>query len=151
MSVARRVAEELDVKFGQEVGYTIRFEDFTSPQTVLKYMTDGMSLREAMADPTLAKYSAIILDEAHERTVATDILMGLMKKVALKRPDLKIVVMSATLDAQKFQKYFEGAPLLMVSGRTFKVDIFLYTRARKGLFGSRSTNRLTHSFGGSAR
>lgn len=114
----------MDVEFGQEVGYTIRFEDLTSPRTILKYMTDGMLLRESMADPTLSKYSAIVLDEAHERTVATDILMGLMKQVARNRPDLKIIVMSATLDAQKFQKYFKDAPLLVVSGRTFKVDIF---------------------------
>ena len=124
MSVSRRVAEEMDVEYGQEVGYSIRFEDFTSPRTMLKYMTDGMLLREAMADPSLSRYSAIVLDEAHERTVATDILMGLMKEVAKRRPDLKIIVMSATLDASKFQGYFSGAPLLMVSGRTFKVDIF---------------------------
>lgn len=124
MSVAKRVAEEMDVEFGQQVGYTIRFEDLTSPSTVLKYMTDGMLLREAMADPMLSRYAAVILDEAHERTVATDVLMGLMKSIAKRRPDLKIVVMSATLDAGKFQKYFEGAPLLCVSGRTFPVEIF---------------------------
>ncbi len=81
MSVARRVAEELDVALGDEVGYSIRFEDCTSKKTVLKYMTDGMLLREAMADPQLSRYSAVILDEAHERTLATDILMGLLKEV----------------------------------------------------------------------
>jgi pre-mRNA-splicing factor ATP-dependent RNA helicase DHX15/PRP43 len=81
MSVAKRVADELDVKLGEEVGYSIRFEDVTGPKTVLKYMTDGMLLREAMSDPSLSNYSCIILDEAHERTLATDILMGLMKDV----------------------------------------------------------------------
>lgn len=127
MSVAQRVADELDVQLGQEVGYTIRFEDVTSKNTVLKYMTDGMLLREAMNDHTLSRYSCIILDEAHERTLATDILMGLMKKIAQNRPDLKIVIMSATLDAQKFQEYFFNAPLLAVPGRTHPVEIY-YTR-----------------------
>lgn len=83
MSVAKRVADELDVKLGEEVGYSIRFEDVTGPKTILKYMTDGMLLREAMSDPLLQNYECIILDEAHERTLATDILMGLMKDVLL--------------------------------------------------------------------
>ena len=82
MSVAQRVAQEMDVKLGEEVGYSIRFEDMTSSKTILKYMTDGMLLREAMNDHNLARYSTIILDEAHERTLATDILMGLLKEVA---------------------------------------------------------------------
>lgn len=113
MSVAQRVADEMDVKLGQEVGYSIRFEDNTSPNTFLKYMTDGMLLREAMSDPLLTRYSAVILDEAHERTLNTDILMGLLKEVCRKRKDLQVVVMSATLDAGKFQKYFDDAPLLV--------------------------------------
>ncbi|KAI8883086.1 P-loop containing nucleoside triphosphate hydrolase protein [Backusella circina FSU 941] len=124
MSVAQRVADEMDVKLGQEVGYSIRFEDHTSPNTFLKYMTDGMLLREAMSDPLLSRYSAVILDEAHERTLNTDILMGLLKEVCRKRKDLQVVVMSATLDAGKFQKYFDNAPLLSVPGRTFPVEIF---------------------------
>lgn len=124
MSVSKRVAEEMDLTYGDEVGYTIRFDDKSGPNTILKYMTDGMLLREAMIDPRLSKYSAIVLDEAHERTVSTDILMGLMKIIAANRKDLKIVVMSATLDAGKFQKYFNDAPLLQVSGRTFPVEIF---------------------------
>ncbi|KAF8699654.1 P-loop containing nucleoside triphosphate hydrolase protein, partial [Rhizoctonia solani] len=134
MSVAKRVAEEMDVSLGKQVGYSIRFEDMTEPGTTfLKYMTDGMLLREAMTDHDLSRYSTIILDEAHERTLATDILMGLLKEVARRRKDLKIVVMSATLDALKFQKYFstggEGtiAPLLKVPGRTFPVETF-YTQ-----------------------
>lgn len=124
MSVARRVADEMDVNLGEEVGYSIRFEDVTSQKTILKYMTDGMLLREAMNDSTLRRYSTIILDEAHERTLATDILMSLLKDVAKQRPDLKIIIMSATLDAQKFQKYFNDAPLLAVPGRTHPVEIF---------------------------
>ncbi|EEP80371.1 pre-mRNA splicing factor ATP-dependent RNA helicase PRP43 [Uncinocarpus reesii 1704] len=124
MSVAERVANEMDVKLGEEVGYSIRFEDMTSSKTILKYMTDGMLLREAMHDPDLNRYSTIILDEAHERTMATDVLMGLLKDVVKRRPDLKLIVMSATLDAQKFQRYFNDAPLLAVPGRTHPVEIF---------------------------
>lgn len=128
MSVAQRVAQEMDVELGDEVGYSIRFEDKTSHKTILKYMTDGMLLREAMNDHNLTRYSTIILDEAHERTLATDVLMALLKDVCGRRPDLKLVVMSATLDAQKFQKYFNDAPFLAVPGRTHPVEIF-YTSA----------------------
>lgn len=124
MSVAQRVAEELDVNLGEEVGYSIRFEDKTGPKTLLKYMTDGMLLREAMNDHNLSRYSTIMLDEAHERTMATDVLMGLLKEVVARRPDLKIIIMSATLDAQKFQRYFMDAPLLAVPGRTHPVEVF---------------------------
>jgi pre-mRNA-splicing factor ATP-dependent RNA helicase DHX15/PRP43 len=124
MSIAKRVSEELDVELGQEVGYTIRFEDVTSDNTILKFMTDGMLLRESMIDPDLSRYSCIILDEAHERTLSTDILMGLLKEVLHRNKSLKVVVMSATLDAKKFQKYYGSAPLCKVPGRTFPVDIF---------------------------
>nr|XP_026694330.1 pre-mRNA-splicing factor ATP-dependent RNA helicase DHX15 [Ciona intestinalis] len=124
MSVAQRVAEEMDVMLGQEVGYTIRFEDCSSQKTCLKYMTDGMLLREAMADPLMERYDFIILDEAHERTLSTDILLGVIKEVCKQRPDLKIIVMSATLDAGKFQQYFNSAPLLTIPGRTHPVEIF---------------------------
>ncbi len=150
MSVAKRVADEMDgervhmpvsvdigliitVQLGKHVGYSIRFEDMTEPGTTfIKYMTDGMLLHEAMNDPNLERYSTIILDEAHERTLATDILMGLLKDVAKRRPDLKLIIMSATLDAVKFQKYFSlgvgaPAPLFKVPGRTHRVEIF-YTQ-----------------------
>ena len=122
------------VPLGKQVGYSIRFEDMTEPGTTfMKYMTDDMLLREAMNDPDLTRYSTIILDEAHERTLATDILMGLLKALAKRRADLKIIVMSATLDAVKFQKYFsvnkggDPAPLFKVPGRTHPVEVF-YTQ-----------------------
>lgn len=113
MSVSKRVAEEMDVVLGEEVGYSIRFEDLSGPKTVLKYMTDGMLLREAMTDPMLERYSVLILDEAHERTLSTDVLFGLLKQVLARRPTLKLVVMSATLEAEKFQGYFQSAPLMV--------------------------------------
>eukprot|EP00979_Chaetoceros_neogracilis_P008534 scaffold1897_cov236-Chaetoceros_neogracile.AAC.14 len=130
-SIATRVADEMDVPLGEEVGYTIRFEDVSDyNKTVLKFLTDGMLLREAMSDPVLSHYSVIVLDEAHERTLATDVIMGLLMAVLPKRSkdseygELKVVVMSATLDAKKFQEYFNNAPLMKVPGRTFPVETF---------------------------
>ena len=134
MSVAKRVSEEMDVSLGQTVGYTIRFEDKTGPNTRLKYLTDGMLLRESMIDPMLSKYSIVILDEAHERTLSTDILFGLLKEILPKRPALKVVVMSATLNAERFQEYFEGSPLLDVPGRMFPVEVFYSTKPEQDYF-----------------
>ncbi|CAK9066048.1 unnamed protein product [Durusdinium trenchii] len=131
MSVASRVAQEMDVELGKEVGYLIRFEDMTSEETRLKYMTDGMLLRECQIDPFMSQYSVIILDEAHERTLATDILFGLLKEVLLKRPELRCLVMSATLEAEKFQDYWTGAPLLRIPGRMFPVETFFTLRPEK--------------------
>ncbi|KAB8234400.1 putative mRNA splicing factor RNA helicase (Cdc28) [Aspergillus alliaceus] len=123
MSVASRVAEEMGVKLGNEVGYAIRFEDNTSDKTVLKYMTDGMLLRELLTEPDLGQYSALMIDEAHERTVPTDIACGLLKDIAKARPDLKLLISSATMDAQKFQQYFDDAPIFNIPGRRYPVDI----------------------------
>eukprot|EP01006_Ploeotia_vitrea_P013231 TRINITY_DN34717_c0_g1_i1.p1 TRINITY_DN34717_c0_g1~~TRINITY_DN34717_c0_g1_i1.p1 ORF type:complete len:731 (-),score=78.30 TRINITY_DN34717_c0_g1_i1:21-1892(-) len=127
MSVAKRVAEEYGCRLGDEVGYAIRFEDCTSAETVIKYMTDGMLLREALIDPLLKTYSVLMLDEAHERTIHTDVLFSLLKGVVKKRKDLKLIVTSATLDAEKFSTYFFNAPIFTIPGRTFQVEI-LYTR-----------------------
>lgn len=123
MSVAARVAEEMGKRLGNEVGYAIRFEDNTSEKTVLKYMTDGMLLRELLTDPELSEYAAIMIDEAHERTVSTDIACGLLKDIAKARPDLKLLISSATMDAQKFQKYFDDAPIFNIPGRRYAVDV----------------------------
>ncbi|KAI0431129.1 P-loop containing nucleoside triphosphate hydrolase protein [Xylaria sp. FL1042] len=128
MSVAARVAEEMGVKVGNEVGYSIRFEDNTSDKTILKYMTDGMLLREFMTEPDLAGYSALMIDEAHERTVHTDILLALVKDLARERPDLKLLISSATMNAEKFAKYFDDAPIFNIPGRRYPVDIY-YTPA----------------------
>uniref|UniRef100_A0A1I8PWI5 RNA helicase n=1 Tax=Stomoxys calcitrans TaxID=35570 RepID=A0A1I8PWI5_STOCA len=127
MSVAKRVAEEFGCRLGQEVGYTIRFEDCTSPETVIKYMTDGMLLRECLIEAELKSYSVIMLDEAHERTIHTDVLFGLLKTAVQKRPELKLIVTSATLDAVKFSQYFFEAPIFTIPGRTFPVEV-LYTK-----------------------
>jgi pre-mRNA-splicing factor ATP-dependent RNA helicase DHX16 len=123
MSVAARVAEEMGVKLGNEVGYAIRFEDQTSDKTVLKYQTDGMLLRELLSDPELSSYSAIMIDEAHERTISTDIACPLLLDLCRARPELKLLISSATMDAQKFQKYFNDAPIFNIPGRRYAVDV----------------------------
>ncbi|ORY27674.1 pre-mRNA splicing factor [Naematelia encephala] len=127
VSVAKRVAEEVGCRLGADVGYSIRFEDLTTPETKIKFMTDGMLLRELLVDPDCSKYSVIMLDEAHERTVATDVLFGLMKKACKRRPDLKLICTSATLDAAKFATYFWECPIFTIPGRTFPVET-LYTK-----------------------
>jgi pre-mRNA-splicing factor ATP-dependent RNA helicase DHX38/PRP16 len=137
MSVAKRVCEEvaaavvekgLDLtekdELGGKVGYAIRFEDCTSEHTVIKYMTDGVLLRESLNDPELNKYSAIVMDEAHERSLNTDVLFGVLRKVLAKRSDLKLIVTSATLSADIFSDYFGGVPVFRIPGRTFPVETY---------------------------
>ncbi|CAJ0967404.1 unnamed protein product [Ranitomeya imitator] len=139
ISVAGRVAEERGALLGHEVGYCIRFDDCTDPQTTrIKFLTDGMLVREMMSDPLLTRYSVLMLDEAHERTLYTDIAIGLLKKIQNKRGDLRLIVASATLDAEKFKAFFnqndtsdpnrDTCAILTVEGRTFPVDIF-YTQS----------------------
>lgn len=124
ISIAARVAGEMGVKLGDEVGFSIRFEECISDKTILKYMTDGMLLKEFLGEPDLASYSVVILDEAHERTVPTDILFGLLKDLARFRPDLKLLISSATLDADKFSDFFDCAPIFKIPGRRYPVDIY---------------------------
>ncbi len=121
-SVAKRVADEKGVKLGEEVGYAIRFEDCTSPKTRIKYMTDGILLRESISDHYLENYRVVIMDEAHERSLNTDILFGLMKEILRKRTDLKLIVTSATMNADRFSEFFGYAPIFNIPGRTFHVD-----------------------------
>jgi len=128
MSVAARVAQEMDTRLGHEVGYSIRFENCTSPKTIIQYMTDGMLLREILTQPDLASYSCMVIDEAHERTLSTDILFTLLKDIVRFRNDLKLIVSSATLDAEKFSKFFDDASIFMIPGRMFPVDIY-YTKS----------------------
>lgn len=135
ITVAQRVAVEMGVECGSKVGYTVRFDDHTTPgQTAIKYMTDGMLLREAILDPLLKKYSVIILDEAHERTVQTDVLFGVVKTAQKARKErvppakpLHIVVMSATMNVDHFSEYFNNAPVIYVEGRQHKVDVMYST------------------------
>ena len=129
MSVAARVASEMDVKVGQEVGYSIRFEDCTSDSTVIKYMTDGMLLREFLTEPDLASYSCLMIDEAHERTLHTDVLFGLVKDISRFRgDDFRLIISSATMDAEKFATYFNAPEPFIIEGRTFHVNEF-YTKS----------------------
>lgn len=123
MSVAARVADEFGCRLGQQVGYSVRFEERTSDKTVLKYLTDGMLVREFLRDPELSQYSVIMIDEAHERTLHTDILLGLVKDVARARPELRLIISSATMNAHKFSTFFNNAPIYNVPGRRFNVDI----------------------------
>lgn len=127
MSVAKRVSEEMEVELGKEVGYAIRFEDVTSDKTYIKYMTDGILLRESLGESDLDRYSCIIMDEAHERSLNTDVLFGLLRDIVAQRHDLKLIVTSATMDAQKFANFFGNVPIYQIPGRTFPVDV-LYSK-----------------------
>lgn len=131
ISVAHRVSEEMGVELGREVGYQVRFDDCTSASTVIKYMTDGCLLREFLDDTELSRYSLVVLDEAHERSLATDILFGLVKKLLERTPaetktrrtPLKVVIMSATLDSEKFSTFFNSCPIFEIPGQTFPVSL----------------------------
>jgi ATP-dependent RNA helicase DHX8/PRP22 len=131
ITVAQRVAAEQGVQVGGKVGYSVRFDDNTSEGTRIKYMTDGMLIREAIIDPKLRSYSVVFVDEAHERTVNTDVLLGLLKRAQRHRHPtrhpLKLVIMSATLDQANFLEFFEGSIPAYIEGRQFPVEVF-YTR-----------------------
>ena len=127
MSLAKRVSEEVGCQLGQDVGYKIRFEDVSSPATKLLFLTDGMLLNDLLSDPQLLKYSVILIDEAHERSVNTDVVLGLLKKTLVRRPELKVLVTSATMDSGKFSEFFGRCPILEIPGRVFPVDV-VYTK-----------------------
>ena len=126
-SVAGRLAEELSVPLGEQVGYQVRFNDQSSPSTLVKLMTDGILLAETQHDPLLLRYDTLIIDEAHERSLNIDFLLGYLKRLLPKRPDLKVIITSATIDVERFAAHFGSpktpAPVVEVSGRTFPVDV----------------------------
>jgi ATP-dependent helicase HrpA len=123
LSISRRIAEELKVALGQEVGCKIRFSDRSSPGTYIKLMTDGILLAETQGDRDLMEYDALVIDEAHERSLNIDFLLGHLKLLSPRRPDLKVVITSATIDTEAFSKAFGGAPVIEVSGRTYPVEV----------------------------
>ncbi|XP_059004967.1 ATP-dependent RNA helicase DHX33 isoform X1 [Mustela lutreola] len=132
ISLATRVSDEKRTELGKLVGYTVRFDDVSSEDTRIKFLTDGMLLREAISDSLLRQYSCVVLDEAHERTVHTDVLFGVVKAAQKRRkelgkPPLKVVVMSATMDVDLFSQYFDGAPVLYLEGRQHPIQV-LYTK-----------------------
>jgi ATP-dependent helicase HrpA len=122
-AVAERIAEELSTDLGTTVGYAVRFTDRVGRDTRVKVMTDGILLAEMRRDRTLSRYDTIIIDEAHERSLNIDFLLGYLKQLLPRRPDLKLIVTSATIDPQRFADYFDGAPVIEVSGRTYPVEI----------------------------
>ena len=122
-SVAARVASELGTPIGVDVGYQIRFEDRSSSSTRVKFMTDGILLAEIQGDPTLRRYDTLIIDEAHERSLTIDFLLGWLKQLLPRRPDLKVIVSSATIETERFSAFFGGAPIIEVEGRTYPVDV----------------------------
>ena len=122
-TVASRIAEELQTELGQQVGYKIRFSDKSRPDSLIKLMTDGILLAEIVHDPYLNQYDCIIIDEAHERSLNIDFLLGYLKRLLPKRPDLKIIITSATIDPERFSKHFNNAPIISVSGRSYPVEV----------------------------
>ncbi len=122
-SVCQRIADELEVEVGKEVGYQVRFNNLTSEVTRIKLMTDGILLAEIQQDPLLKQYDTVIIDEAHERSLNIDFLLGYLKNLLPLRPDLKLIITSATIDLDKFSAHFNQAPIIEVSGRTFPVDV----------------------------
>ena len=122
-TVAHRIAEELNVNFGEQVGYQVRFTDQTNPETLIKVMTDGILLAETQQDKFLEAYDTLIIDEAHERSLNIDFLLGYIKRILPKRPDLKVIITSATIDVESFSKHFDEAPVIEVSGRTYPVEV----------------------------
>lgn len=122
-SVAARIAEELNTELGESVGYKIRFSDKTNKLSHIKVMTDGILLAEIQNDPFLQQYDTLIIDEAHERSLNIDFILGYLKQLLPKRPDLKIIITSATIDPERFAKHFENAPIIEVSGRTYPVEV----------------------------
>ncbi|MGB8254173.1 MAG: DEAD/DEAH box helicase, partial [Pseudonocardiaceae bacterium] len=122
-TVAERIAEELDVPVGGAVGWKVRFTDHASGETLVKLMTDGILLAEIQSDPTLAQYDTLIIDEAHERSLNIDFILGYLKQLLPRRPDLRLIITSATIDPERFSRYFDGAPVIEVSGRTYPVVI----------------------------
>ena len=122
-STAARIAQELQSEPGRFVGYKIRFTDRTTPSSYIKLMTDGILLAETQGDPLLAAYDTLIIDEAHERSLNIDFLLGYLKQLLPKRPDLKLIITSATIDAKRFSQHFDGAPVIEVSGRMYPVEV----------------------------
>ena len=122
-TVANRIAEELNQPLGQAVGYQVRFNEKSGPNTLIKLMTDGILLAEVQHDRYFSKYDTIIIDEAHERSLNIDFLLGYLKTILPKRPDLKLIVTSATIDLEKFSQHFDSAPVIEVSGRTYPVEV----------------------------
>ncbi len=122
-TVAERIADELNVPLGEAVGYAVRFSDRSREDTLLRLMTDGLLLAEIQRDRQLLRYDTIIIDEAHERSLNIDFLLGYLKRILPRRPDLKLIITSATIDPERFSRHFDGAPIVEVSGRTFPVEV----------------------------
>lgn len=122
-SVAMRIAEELKTQVGQGVGFKVRFSDHVNSESYLKLMTDGILLAEMQQDPLLSQYDTLIIDEAHERTLNIDFLLGYIKRLLPQRPDLKVIITSATIDPERFSRHFKNAPILKIAGRTYPVEV----------------------------